>query len=110
MTLIIISLFIIVILLNGLTIWAIIHRALRKKIIPYLTERGMFFKSYKWLGFFNTGDFDELTLTIGSTNASANISIYIDIYYQSLKEDKRTTVRIDTLYFFIRRVNYSSEI
>ncbi len=110
MTLIIISAFIVVILLNAWIIWATIHRALRKNIIPYLMEKGMFFERYKWLGFFNTGDFDELTLTFGGTTASASLSIYIDVYYQSSKEQRRTTARIDTFYFFIRKVKYSSEI
>ena len=70
----------------------------------------MFFERYKWLGFFNTGDFDELTITFGGSKASASLSIYIDVYYQSSTEQKQITARIDTFYFFIRRVKYSSEI
>jgi hypothetical protein len=98
------------ILLNILIFRLIINRALRKYIEPDLKEKGMFFERYKWLGFFNTGDFAELTITFGGSNASARLSIYIDVYYQSTKEQKRTTVRIDTFYLFIRRVKYSSDL
>ena len=110
MPILILFAFILVILLNVLAVWAVIHRAIRKKIIPDLTEKGLIFESYKWLGFFNTGDFDDLTLTFVTTNGSPSISVYINVFYRSSTEQKRVTARIDTLFLFIRRVKYSSEI
>lgn len=104
--------FITVILLNVFIVSYTIKRALKKYIIPKLQERGLLLESYKWVGLLKFGDFknEKHVLRPSIGGGSPMISIYIYIYYKDLETRKRITVRIDTLFLFIRKVAYSTEI
>jgi len=108
-----------IILLNILIVRLIIKRALRKYIKPDLDKKELYFISYKWVIFFGIGDFTRENDSDAPNNGywggaggrSPFLSIYIYIYYyNSHNIDKRVTARIDTLFFFIRKVKYSSEL
>lgn len=100
------------ILLNAFLIRYVINKAIRKFINPNLQAKGVTFVDYKWLGFFNHGDFknDKFILIPSLTFGNPVISTYVDIYYLETTMKKKLTVRIDTSFVFIRRVLYSSEI
>lgn len=100
------------ILLNAFSIRYVINKAIRKFIKPNLQAKGVTFVDYKWLGFFNHGDFknDKFILIPSMKAGKPVISTYIDIYYLETSVKKKRTVRIDTFFVFIRRVLYSSEV
>jgi hypothetical protein len=108
----IILLFPTIIALNMLLYHMIVRKALRKYIKPKLKDNNMSFIKYKWPGLFSNGDFkdDEMALTIMSKNGSIVNSTYVDIYYNKLDDTKKITARIDTIFFFIYKVHYSSKL
>jgi len=109
----IVASFVIVIIVNICIFRYIINRALKKSVIPLLKSKGLVFIGYKWVGLFDTGDFEENTIDIGPSMSfgRANLSIYIYVnYYTVSKQKTRVTVRIDTLFLFIRKVAYSNHL
>jgi RHS repeat-associated protein len=104
--------FFIVIILNIYQTKYLIKRALKRFVIPKLKEKGFTFKGYRWVGFFKFGDFKDevITLRPSFTGGSPFLSIYVYIYYIDTDLEKRITVKIDTLFLFIKKVSYSSEL
>ena len=90
----------------------IVKKALKKFIEPKLSERGLTFIEYKWPGLLSNGDFksDDITLMVMNKNGNASNSIYVYIFYKEGSETKKITVRINTTFWFINEVVYSSEI
>ena len=88
----------------------IVKKALRKFIEPKLTEKGLTFVDYKWPGLLSNGDFkpDDITFIM---NKNGNIfnSSYAYIFYKDGNDTKKVTARIDTTFWFINKVMYSSE-
>ncbi len=107
------AIFIVVILLNIFIAKYIIKRAVKRFVIPTLENKGLVFKDYKWVSFFQFGDFkdEKVAFRPSLTGGSPYISLYVYIYYMdSDSKNKRITIRIDTLFLFIRKVEYSSEL
>ncbi|WP_166094889.1 hypothetical protein [Mucilaginibacter inviolabilis] len=104
--------FTIIILLNIYALKHVISKAIEKFIKPKLQDKGYGYIDYKWLGFFNHGDFknDKLILVPGSKFGSSIISTYIDIYYSEQAINKKITVRIDSTLVFIKKVLYSKQL
>ena|ERR1700761_3681475 len=100
-----------IIFLNILVYRLVVRKALRKHIKPKLEEKGLTFIDYKWPGLFSNGGFGnpEITLLV-NTNGNLLNSIYVYIYFKDAYETKKTTARIDTMFLFIRKVTYSSEL
>jgi hypothetical protein len=100
------------VLLNAGLIKFIINKAIRKFIKPKCRAGGIVFVKYKWLGFFDHGDFkdDKFILLPSLKSGYPVISTYIDVYYTEESIEKKLTVRIDAFFVFIIRVLYSSEI
>jgi CDP-diglyceride synthetase len=101
-------------IIAGICTWRyIINRALKKFVIPLLKNKGLVFVRYKWVGPFGTGDFEENTIVIRPSMSFGGlyVSIYMYIYYYSeLNVKNRITVRIDTLFLFIKKVVFSEEL
>jgi len=97
--------------LNILIYRLIVKSALRKFIEPKLSEKGLIFVDYKWPGVLSNGDFeaDGLTFTVMNKNGSVFNSSYAYIFYKDGSETKKITARIDTMFWFIKKVVYSSE-
>ncbi|MDB5091417.1 MAG: hypothetical protein JWR09_5411 [Mucilaginibacter sp.] len=106
--------FILVIALNVGIYFLIIKRAIRKYVIPDLTRNALDYISYKALGIFQSGDFEgkeKRTFSpIVSKNGSPAADVYFYIFYKSGIEQKRVTVKVETLFFVIRKVKYSKEL
>jgi len=100
------------VLLFVLTYINTMEQALRKYIKPALEEKGLLYIDYKWPGLFSDGDFNEtdFTITVMNNYGSASYSHYAYIYYKVGGETKKTTVRIDTTFWVIKKVTYSSEL
>jgi hypothetical protein len=98
--------------LNILIYRLIVKKALRKFIEPKLSEKGLTFVEYKWPGLLSNGDFkaDDISLTIMNKNGNVSNSSYAYIFYKDGNKTKKITARIDTTFWFINRVIYSSEI
>ena len=101
-------------LLIGLNILAyriIVKKAIKKYIEPKLKEKGLLFVDFKWPGLMSSGDFegDFLISAIMNKMGWVSNSIYVYIYYRDLDDTKKVTVRIDTTFFIINKVAYSSE-
>lgn len=99
------------ILLNFCIYKYVINKAIRKYIKPKLQSFGFTFLDYKWLGFFNHGNFnnDKLVLLPSLKSGYPVIATYVDVFYNEVSNSKRVTVRIDTFFIVILRVSYSSE-
>ena len=97
---------------NALFIYLFIKRAVNKYVKPRLQSRGLIFVRSKWAGLFNSGDFGGTGFSIKPSFSLGNsfISIYAYIYYKEADVTKRLTIRVDRIFFFIRNVNFSSEI
>jgi hypothetical protein len=87
----------------------VIKKAINRFIRPDLQAKGLAFVEYKWLGFFNRGDFknDAFVLIPSLTFGYPVTSIYIDVFYSNGPKKERMTVRIDSSLLFIRKVLYS---
>jgi hypothetical protein len=97
--------------LNMLIYRLLIKKALKKYIGPKLDEKGLIFIDYKWPGLLSNGDFkiDDVGLTIMNKNGNVSNSSYAYIFYKDGNETKKITVRIDTTFWVINKVVYSSE-
>jgi hypothetical protein len=106
-----ILIFPVVISVNVLMYISVVKKAIRKDIEPELKEKGLYYIEYKWPGLFSNGDFkeDNLPLKFMSKNGKASNSFYAYIYYKAGSKTKRTTVRIDTIFWSIDKIAYSSE-
>jgi hypothetical protein len=106
-----ILIFPVVIALNMLIYRIIIKNALKKYIEPKLKEKGLLFIDYKWPGLLSNGDFEDNNLTLKVMNKNGNVSnsTYAYIYYKELNGAKKITVRVDTTFWIIDSVTYSSE-
>jgi len=105
--------FVIVIVANIFTCRFVINRAVQKYIVPHLKSKGLIYHRYKWVGLIGTGDFDESTVVIRPTISfgAPKVSIYIYVYYYTKQSmEDRITARIDTLFMFIRKVEYSDQL
>ena len=89
----------------------IIKKALRDYIEPKLKKRGFTFIYYEWPDLFSNGDFedDSLMVTIINLRGRVSYSTYVYIYYKEFDGTKRVTARIDTTFYSIDEVVYSSE-
>ena len=98
--------------LNVLIYVSIVKKALRKYIKPILEEKNLSYVEYKWPGLFSDGDFNENDFIISIVNSygSTSNSYYAYIYYRTGNETKKTTVKIDTRFWVIKKVTYSSEL
>jgi hypothetical protein len=76
-----------------------------------LQSAGLTFTDYKWLGFFNHGNFknDRFILLPSVKGGYPVIATYIDVFYHEVSNQKKVTVRIDTFFIVIVRVLYSTE-
>lgn len=100
-----------VIMLNFYSIKYVVNKAIRKFIKPKLQSVGFKFSDYKWLGFFNRGNFknDKFILFPSVRGGYPVISTYIDVFYNEGSNQKKVTVKIDSFFVFIVRVLYSTE-
>lgn len=89
-----------------------VKKAIKKIIEPKLKENGYSFVGYEWPGFLSNGDFKANNINIRTMSKNGRIinSMYAYIFYKRENEAKKITVQIDTLFFIIRNVFYSSEI
>jgi hypothetical protein len=99
------------ILLNFFIVKYLINKAIRKYITPKLQRAGLTFSDYKWLGFFDHGNFknDKFILLPSVKGGYPVIATYIDVFYDEGSNQKKVTVKIDTFFVFIVRVLYSNE-
>jgi len=76
-----------------------------------LQNKGLTFIKYKWCGFLSTGNFkdDSIGITFSSKNGSPSNSVYADVLYLENNSEKSITIKIDTLFGFIKRVKFSSD-
>jgi len=94
----------------------IINVAIKKYVIPDLNKKGFTSKGYESTGIFSVGDFTGMTNSdmpvrlFFSKNGSPTKSSFYYIYYNTGDGNKRITVRIDTLFFSVQKVKYSSEL
>jgi hypothetical protein len=97
---------------NALFIFLFIRSAVKKYVKPNLQSSGLIFVRSRWAGLFNSGDFGNAGFSFKPSFLNGNpfLSIYAYIYYKEFDVIKRFTIRIDTLFFFIRNVTFSSEI
>lgn len=100
-----------VILLNIYIPKYIINNALNKFVKPTLQSKGLAFVRYKWCGLLSTGNFKDnsIGITFASQNGSPMNSVYIDVIYFDNNLEKSTTVKIDTVFWFIKKVTYSND-
>ena len=108
---IVVAMFSVVILLNIYIPKYIINKALNKFVKPMLQNKGLTFIKYKWCGFLSTGNFkdDSIGITFSSKNGSPSNSVYADVLYLENNSEKSITIKIDTLFGFIKRVKFSSD-
>jgi hypothetical protein len=110
----ILLLFPLIIASNVFFLHLLIKAALKSYIKPQLEAKGLYFKDYKWCGFFNTGDFKnvDIGLTTLSKTGLNSISVYTFIYYQSVEQnlEKKVTAKIDVVGISIEKVVYSNEL
>ena len=104
-----VALFTTLIWLNIYLIRFIIKKAIQNFIKPKLEGEGRTYTDYKWLGFFNRGDFEDDNIVLVPSLKAGNpiISTYIDVYYLEAAVEKRFTVRIDSSFVSILKVVYS---
>lgn len=97
---------------NALLIYFLIKRAVNKYVKPRLQSSGLIFVRSQWAGFFNLGDFGTSVFSLKPyfIRGNPSIAIYAYVYYKEFEVIKRFTIRIDTLFLFIRNVTFSSEI
>jgi len=97
---------------NALFIYLFIKRAVNKCVKPRLQSSGLTFVRSQWAGLFNSGDFGDTGFSFRPSFSRGNpfLSIYAYIYYKEFDVIKRLTIRIDTIFFFIRKVKFSREI
>jgi len=99
-----------IILFNVIAYKLIVHRAIRKYIRPDLNHKNLIYLKHKIIGPLGTGDFNEKnTLTLVSFRGGPRIFFYVYIYYKSPEAEKKVTALVDTIFFVIRKVSYSSE-
>jgi len=103
--------FSVVILLNIYIPKYIINKALNKFVKPMLQNKGLTFIEYKWCGLLSTGKFKEnsIGITFSSKNGSPVNSVYADVLYLENNSQKSVTIKIDTIFWFIKRVNFSRD-
>jgi len=90
----------------------LIYRAIKKFVKPALENKGLTYINYKWCGFFSHGSFkdDPIEITfISSKYGNSSNSIYADVYYDDNKSQKSITIRIDTVFGFVKRIAYSDD-
>ena len=107
-----IGLFLLTILSNVFIYKSIVKRAIRKKIIPYLSSLGCEFIGLKYRGFFYNGNFKPKSSSlIMNPNGKSRQSIYQELIFKN-KEEKivSVTVRIDNEFMFLTNVYYCPEI
>ena len=95
---IVLFVFLIMILANWLLNRIIIAKTVKKHIIPQLVESGFDFIRIENLGFLNTGDFEDATLTIRPFNPMGTYKMALYrrvIYMDKSKKLCKTTVKID---------------
>jgi hypothetical protein len=103
--------FLMIIALQMLIYRLIVKSALRRYIEPKLKEKGFIFTSAKWPGFLSNGEFkdDDITLTLMNKNGNVSNAIYTDIFYNDGNESAKISARIETTFWRIKSVVYSSE-
>ena len=110
---IIIPIAILSVLIINLLIFLFIKSSARKKILePLLEQKSMKLEKLKFAGFFNTGDFKELSFQpLFIKGGKSDISIYYYVYYSdNTNETKRVTMKIGTTLCFISSVEFKPEI
>lgn len=97
-----------IVVLNFLIVRYLIRRAIKKHILPQLKTKGLTYLDYKWCGLFSHGNFDDETAwSFIAIKGDPRLSIYVDIYYEDAGNKKTITIRINTIFYFIRKVYYS---
>jgi len=88
----------------------IVMKASRKFIKPFLNQKGIRFIKTEYVGFLKTGDFKESEFTLRPFMLGHPVNTtYVYVYYSSEKEItkiKRMTAKINSIFFFIRNVEY----
>jgi len=91
----------------------IVKRAIRKYVLPKLNNLGYKLVRKEFPGFFSTGNFREVGISIGIlTNYRSFYSLYCNIYYNkgNTTDIEMMTIRIDCIMFFISKITYMPEI
>lgn len=92
----------------------IVNKAMKHFILPALRKTQYALEDFNFAGFFTVGDFQKETLAIRpmSTNGSIINSIYVFLYISSANatETFRMTARIETVFFWVSKVEYSHEL
>jgi hypothetical protein len=110
--LIILGAFVLVVLLNILTYKLIVSRALKKIMKPYFNSLGYRIDKVEFPGLFSTGDFKNRGFQIrpvfkmGSPVNSTFVSLFLKPI-ENQREIIRITAKIETVFLFIRKVEYS---
>lgn len=88
-----------------------IKSAIKRFVIPFLGNKGYLLVDYKWVGFFDCGDFknEQMDFALFKTGPKS-ISIFSYIYYKDLDNTKRATIKINVESLSVVNVIYSSEI
>ncbi|MGY4385036.1 hypothetical protein ACVWYN_002072 [Pedobacter sp. UYP24] len=104
-------------LLFGLSVLfykVVVNQAIKCFIIPALQKTKYVLKDFGFAGFFNIGDFQEEALSIRPIIANGSVinSIYVFLYVSTANatETFRMTARIETVFFWISKVEYSHEL
>lgn len=106
--LLIIALFILIVLLNVLILKYVLKKAINNYIKPELYKKKLIYVNYRWLGFFDQGNFGqgELDIVPASKSGRSLLTTYINVIYMQGPEQRIVTVEIETLFTKIIRLNY----
>jgi len=104
--------FIFIIIIGG-WIKIVISLTLKRNVVPKLANKGLHFIRYKWVGPIGTGDFNKLIFSIPglfSLRGTTILPLYFYIFYRDNVVEKRITIKINTIFFFVKSVEYSNEL
>lgn len=89
----------------------IVNKAVKKLINPYMTNLGYEIRKVRFSGLFSTGDFKRGGFDFRSVMAAGQPinSIFAYVYIENVKTGvtRRITAKITTLFWFIKKVEYS---
>ncbi|PWG78015.1 hypothetical protein [Pararcticibacter amylolyticus] len=108
---IILGLAVVLVIGNMLIYRWVVSRAMKKFIRPYFTRIGYEIRQTKFVGLLKTGDFKVAGFPLRPFMPKGNPmqTTYVYLYLSKGSGPQvRITARIDTLFLFIRKVEYSS--
>ncbi|MES2426706.1 MAG: hypothetical protein V4560_07010 [Bacteroidota bacterium] len=101
----------IIILLNVLLFHVLIRSAIKRTVKPALEKNQLVFVDYKWVGFWDCGDFKNDSMDFALFKTSLNtLNIYSYLFYKDLDVIKRITIKIYVEGLRVTEVEFSSNL